>query len=435
MSTFHEILGPGGVVPLRAWLTTYGALLPLAWVLGGLGIYSVRTAVRGIPSDPELEDRRSGGVFGRWIRMFLPWLIRPLWRSLRRSGLPADAVTRLSFLLAAGAGIAAAQGGFVLAGWLYLASGVCDFLDGRLAREHSEAGPAGAALDSILDRYAEAFVLAGLAWAFRADATLILVLAAFMGSMMVSYVRARGEGLGVTVSVGLMQRPERLVLLGLALVFAPLYDAGAAYLFGAVLPHRTVVWALGFMAIATNATAIWRVVVLRRSLVQRSGNGRPSCSWTGTLAKNSAASVAATIADYATVFALMGSLSLTPGVATTLAASVGALVHFTLGRGWAFGNHRPLSSSTRRYVLVSATSAVLNGAGVALLAGMPGLSVSVAWVIARVGVYLMWNHPLQRDYVFVAPKDPTSPTASPSDKPSDEPSEKIELRHHLEPTR
>ena len=112
-------------------------------------------------------------------------------------------------------------GQFSLGGWLYLCSGACDFLDGRLARITGKSSASGAALDSILDRYSEAAMLIGLAWYYRESWVLLPVLAFLAGSFLVPYVRARGEGLGLHLKVGLMQRPERVVVLGVAVVFSP----------------------------------------------------------------------------------------------------------------------------------------------------------------------------------------------------------------------
>ena len=124
-------------------------------------------------------------------------------------------------LLGGAAGIAVGMGRFALGGWLFLLSGILDTFDGRLARSRNTVTPAGAAFDSLLDRYADGAMLIGLAFYFRASWVLIPTLAAIFGTSMVPYVRAKAESFGVTMRDGLMQRPERVLTLGVAVAFSP----------------------------------------------------------------------------------------------------------------------------------------------------------------------------------------------------------------------
>ena len=98
---------------------------------------------------------------------------------------------------AAGSGAAAAYGRFALAGWLYFLCGILDILDGRVARIRGQVSQAGAFLDSVIDRYAELFVFGGMTVFYRDSWALSAVLLASLGSLMVSYTRARGEALVV----------------------------------------------------------------------------------------------------------------------------------------------------------------------------------------------------------------------------------------------
>ncbi len=107
------------------------------------------------------------------------------------------------------------------AGLLLLAASAMDMLDGALARLTGKESRFGAVLDSVSDRLSEAAVLLGLLVLYLrtdSDAGAVLVFVALVTSFMVSYIRARGEGLGVQTDVGLMTRPERLVVLSLGLV-------------------------------------------------------------------------------------------------------------------------------------------------------------------------------------------------------------------------
>jgi CDP-diacylglycerol--glycerol-3-phosphate 3-phosphatidyltransferase len=152
---------------------------------------------------------------------YVYWLTGPVERALVASGTSPHALTTLGVALSAGAGLAAGYGAFTTAGVLYLVSGILDVLDGRVARRAGRASRAGALFDSVCDRWGEFAILAGLAFALRQHNTgLASVLLATAGSQMVSYTRARAEGLGVSLSVGLMQRSERIVLVGLGLLAA-----------------------------------------------------------------------------------------------------------------------------------------------------------------------------------------------------------------------
>ena len=111
--------------------------------------------------------------------------------------------------------------------WLFTSAGILDVLDGRLARLSGQQTAAGALFDSVSDRWGEVFVFAGYAWLLRDTAWLLAVIAAMGASMMVSYTRARAEGLGVTGAGGVMQRAERVALVAAGTLIAAWYGARA----------------------------------------------------------------------------------------------------------------------------------------------------------------------------------------------------------------
>jgi CDP-diacylglycerol--glycerol-3-phosphate 3-phosphatidyltransferase len=146
-------------------------------------------------------------------------------RFLGRLGLSPNALTIIGSLLTASVGLLIAQGWFLAAGlclWLFSAT---DTLDGALARATGRVSVFGAFLDSVCDRYAEAAVFFGLVWWYQSvgDAFgVALAYVALVGSLMVSYARARAEGVGLQAAeVGWFQRPERIIALGVGLVIAP----------------------------------------------------------------------------------------------------------------------------------------------------------------------------------------------------------------------
>jgi phosphatidylglycerophosphate synthase/putative flippase GtrA len=374
------------------------ALLLAAYVLGGLAVYALKFGRRGVPGDPDVEARGTSLILGRWLRLYLPWIVRPLYRGVLKTGLPADAITTLSVLFAAAACVALAAGRFGLGGWLYIFSGVCDFLDGRIARARNQRTKTGAALDSILDRYVEGAVFGGLAWYYRDSWVLPVIFAAMIGSFMVSYVRARGEGLGVSVTVGLMARAERMVVLGPAVALSPILEV-ALDPTDPHPPHRLAIYALVILAVLSNATALSR---LRQVLALLAGRDPSLAAPRGPLARvtrDRAAAAAATLADFVVVLVLVQDLTLGPVPATALGCLFGAMLHFPLDRRWSFRQPQPLALELRRYVFASTTSALLNASGVAVSALLDA-DYRVAWWGTRVLVFVAWSYPLQRTWVF-----------------------------------
>ncbi|MCA9624248.1 MAG: GtrA family protein, partial [Myxococcales bacterium] len=282
-----------------------------------------------------------------------------------------------------------------LGGWLYLSAGLCDFFDGRLARDQGAASPRGAAIDSVLDRYSDAAVLAGLGWYYRDQWVLAVVLTALVGSLLVSYIRARGEGLGASVKVGLMQRPERVVLLGAALALSSV----VAWATGrAGLQDQIVIGALVVLAATTQITALRRFVHLLRALTP---NPESSCERSQVL-RAGISSLLATGADFGLVLGLV-TIGLPPWLATGIGCLLGAAINFGINRVWTFRRRDEAAApQALRYTVVSTTSAILNAGGVGLLLLLSLPDYRAAWLVARVLVFLCWNYPLQRDYVYAA---------------------------------
>ena len=145
----------------------------------------------------------------------------PLARSLMAVGLTPNRVTFLGLLVSAGCAYLLSRGMFAAGGGVLILAGVMDMVDGALARRGGTASPRGALLDSVIDRVAEATVFLGLL-VFYLDPVsateIVLINLSLVGSFMVSYLRARGEGLGVDCRVGVMTRPERVIALAVGLL-------------------------------------------------------------------------------------------------------------------------------------------------------------------------------------------------------------------------
>lgn len=190
-------------------------------------------------------SRKYKSAFGEYIQ--------PVNIVLHRLRVSPDHLTFAGIVFGGLAGLAFARGRLVLAGIFLILAGVSDMLDGSLARANGETSPFGSYIDSVADRFTEALIFTGIAWQVRGTLELLVVFAALAGSFLVSYAKTRAEALGVGCEVGLMERPERIIVL----------VAGA--LLGQLAP------ALWVLAVLTMVTAAQRVLHVRGAM--KSGPG------------------------------------------------------------------------------------------------------------------------------------------------------------------
>lgn len=191
-------------------LTLFAPVIGVAALL--VGAFAVYSVLCWMGRTPDVGPVKTNEVFGPYLARFILWVLVPVESTLRALNVSPNAITGWSVAACAASGVAVSQGHLALGAWLYVLGGVLDILDGRLARATGRQTPAGALFDSVADRWAELFVFTGFAWYLRETGWLLAVMSAIAGSMMVSYTRARGEGLGVELKVGAMQRAERIVL-------------------------------------------------------------------------------------------------------------------------------------------------------------------------------------------------------------------------------
>lgn len=171
-------------------------------------------------------------MFHDTARKWLSYIIHPIARLISAAGITANMLTITGLIFGIFAGVCIALGRLKLAGALILVGGLFDLMDGAVARANKADSPFGALLDSVVDRYSEGAIFIGIAIYFsrfspdiyRAIIGLSLTGLALIGSFLVSYVRARAEGLHVECKVGIMQRPERVILLSLGVIFGNLYS-------------------------------------------------------------------------------------------------------------------------------------------------------------------------------------------------------------------
>ena len=247
------------------WLTLAPAAAIAIYFVVAMIAFTARTAIWGLSHDKDIEASGRSILIGVYLRNYFSWVIRPLWLVVNASGISPNGVTVLATLVGIGSGLAFASGRFALGGWLFILSGILDTLDGKLARVRNRVTRAGAAFDSLLDRYADGAVLFGLAFYFRNSWALIPALAALFGTSMVPYVRAKAESFGVTMKEGLMQRPERVFTLGIAVMMSPFVEA-LLPTSGGHSPQRLAAVGLVLLAVTSNTTAIGRIARLLSAL-------------------------------------------------------------------------------------------------------------------------------------------------------------------------
>jgi CDP-diacylglycerol--glycerol-3-phosphate 3-phosphatidyltransferase len=223
-------------------------------------------------------------------------IIDPFVKVLIKLGLTPNAVTTIGFVLNIGVAVIFIIGGekgnrgdLTYIGWagaLILFAGLFDMLDGQVARLGNMKSTFGALYDSVLDRYSEQVMFLGICYYLVAHhyfLSSIFAFIALMGSMMVSYVRARAEGLGIECSGGLMQRPERVVTIG---VFGIICGVASLYMGG---DYKLYIPGIRFhvfetmsiftipitmMAILTNITAYNRLMGSKKSIEEMEKNNK-----------------------------------------------------------------------------------------------------------------------------------------------------------------
>ncbi|HXF84482.1 MAG TPA: CDP-alcohol phosphatidyltransferase family protein [Anaerolineales bacterium] len=197
-------------------------------------------------------------TFTDYLRLWFKWVLDPLGHFFNRLGVTPNMMTMLGLFGNAVGAYYLARGDMLTGGILVLVMTPIDALDGTMARLRGEAGDWGAFVDSVTDRYSELIIYGGLLYHFLAVGDLLggmLVFGAAAGSVLVSYVKARAEGLGFEARVGLLTRVERYLVLAPSLVLNQLFLG------------------LGIIAIFANITALQRILHVRRRAHEKMKSG------------------------------------------------------------------------------------------------------------------------------------------------------------------
>jgi CDP-diacylglycerol--glycerol-3-phosphate 3-phosphatidyltransferase len=189
-------------------------------------------------------------MFSNFGRRLLAGPLSKIVPLLEATGITPNGLSLIGFAFSALIGVLLGLGFLRIGGFLLIFAALFDTLDGALARATGSVTEFGAFLDSSLDRYSEGVTLAGLAFYYAqlggSTQEIMLLFATLLGSLMVSYTRARAEAVGIDCKVGIMQRPERIIVLVLGLLTG----------------WMTI--ALWVLALLTNFTALQRILDVRR---------------------------------------------------------------------------------------------------------------------------------------------------------------------------
>ncbi len=252
------------IISLLPVIILNGILL-LSWIVFAF-IYPHREKTE------EILKRMHPSFFGLFIREWSYWILKPFLLALKALRLTPNMITGISLLFGFASGYNYFKGNFATAGWLLVASGAFDMLDGMLARMTHRVTREGAFFDSSCDRFDEAAVFIGIAMYFALNKSIVLfgeyswayllliTLVAMNASQIVSYVKARGESVGVTTTMGLMQRAERIGVLAFFSVFYPFFKLLLAS--WGFEEHIPLIFAVSVIAVFATETAITRMVIL-----------------------------------------------------------------------------------------------------------------------------------------------------------------------------
>ncbi|NCN26672.1 CDP-alcohol phosphatidyltransferase family protein [bacterium] len=209
----------------------------------------------------ETKRRPRSFVSNAFFREFWYFLMGPLKRKLIKWGASPNTLTIAGFIFSLAAGVAFGMSEFGLGGWMVILAATCDIYDGQLARARGIDLKSGAFLDSVLDRLGESAMFCGLAWHFKDNSFWFLVLfITFTASQLVSYSRARAEGLGFLGARGFFQRAERMIVMSIGMCLIPVFEeffqSGQAVLFTTV----------AFLCLGSSQTAITRAVAIFKDI-------------------------------------------------------------------------------------------------------------------------------------------------------------------------
>jgi CDP-diacylglycerol--glycerol-3-phosphate 3-phosphatidyltransferase len=235
------------------------AIANIVFFFGLLGAYLLRSALIGRRRHARSEADGGSVFLNKRTMEMVYWVLDPIIDFLAALRITPNMVTLFSLVPAAGAGVALGFGWFGLASVLAVMATFCDILDGLLARKTGVSSAAGEVIDAAVDRYGELFFFGGLVYYYRThDQVLFIVLAAIVGSFMVSYATAKAEAMGVAAPRGAMRRGERAAYLIFGAAFTPVAKALFANSASLALHECPIILAVTIVAVVSNISVVQR---------------------------------------------------------------------------------------------------------------------------------------------------------------------------------
>ena len=235
------------------------AIANILFFFGLLGAYLLRSALVGRRRHARSEADGGSVFLNKRTMEMVYWVLDPIIDFLAALHITPNMVTLFSLVPAAGAGVALGFGWFGLASLLAVVATFCDILDGLLARKTGVSSAAGEVIDAAVDRYGEMFFFGGLVYYYRShDQVLFIVLAAIVGSFMVSYATAKAEAMGVAAPRGAMRRGERAAYLIFGAAFTPVAKALFANSASLALHECPIILAVTIVAVVSNISVVQR---------------------------------------------------------------------------------------------------------------------------------------------------------------------------------
>jgi len=217
------------------------------------------------PVPEEVTSRHNSKMLSAFFKEYWYWLNDPAARLLVGMRMSPNIITFVGTVINVLPAYLFAKGLFGYAGWAMVWAATFDMMDGKVARITGQSSKSGSFFDSVMDRFGEGIVMIGLAVYFRDSWVLYFVLASIIGSMAVSYTRARAEGIGIACKEGTMQRPERIVYLGVSGILQPIVDFFMIKLGYTPFPLLPIC-AVCLVGVMTNGTAIYRMLYVMNTL-------------------------------------------------------------------------------------------------------------------------------------------------------------------------
>ena len=235
----------------------YSSVVPLIIFNGGfIAGYLIFLIIKKLTGKKDKDKKKAHSKL-IWSSLQDYWftITEPVVQLFIKMGITPNSITVFGVFISLFSAILFAQGNIGSAGWVMIAGGVFDLMDGRVARATNKVTKQGAFLDSVMDRYSDGLILGGLLIMFRDHWLVYFLIMSFIGFFCVSYTKARAEATGIKCDVGFFQRPERIFSLGLSAIFSPIFS----YYTNIEVPFL-LMGVIMILGIGTLLTSIYRII-------------------------------------------------------------------------------------------------------------------------------------------------------------------------------